>query len=449
MVFLCCYRFLRRSQHLEMPRETRYIADLLLAIQDNNFHDVRYIVENRLKKRERPGIPGILGCVPDKDGNYKSLNTYKELDAITLAATKREDPTILRYLVDNGANINFVCDSVSSGKKVKVSPLHVAVSNGLHNSLAILLENNADVNSVDQRGRTPLHVAVKRCDCQAMRMLLCRGAKVHVMDDTGMDPLQLASRFGHVELVRILLEYKAQIFYEGQKGPSPLHIAAMEGHVPLIDIFSHYADVNIKVRCTTDKKYKAAIHLASENGYVETVRFLLDGFGGDVNILDSDQQTPLHCALLNCHDHKRMRRKEDFDMLIEFLIQKGVNVNQLNRYGETALHLAARNQFHKAVEILLLNDADVSIKNKKDKSPRQVIPEFDLAMKQLFQRYGVLSSPYINHAMCHASSLSFSPSIATASDMHALITTDKTGKVIFTVSPKCGSNPSAPIIEHR
>lgn len=294
--------------------------------------------------------------------------------------------------------INFVADAPVPVVSSKVSPLHLAVESGLPDTVSFLLESNADVNRLDHNGRSTLHLAVERTDCECTRMILCRGADVHRLDKDGKTALQVASKFGHVELVRILLEHSAQVFHEGQRGPSPLHIAAIEGHVPLIDIFSRYVDVNIRVPCCENGKEKTALHLAAERGLVETVRFLLERFGADVNVLDSDDQNALHCAMMHKHDHRRMRRKEDYDAMVDLFLKKHVNIKQQNADGNTPLHLAAQNQFHRVVEMLLLAQADPLGKNNIEQIPLDMIPEFDVPMRQLFNKYAVITSPYITNS---------------------------------------------------
>ncbi len=382
-----------------MPREGRVMADVLQAVEENNFTEVKTAFESTLKRRKEKSSPFNLFCLGEHD---KTLQ--KDLDCAILAAAKLQDTKILRFMMKNGANVNFLSQVATtipppSANPFKTSPLHMAVKNGLYDTMALLLENNANVNIQDHKKRSPLHIAAANADCVATRMLLCRGANVHVTDHNGQTVLQMASKMGHVELVRILLDNNAQIFHEGQKGPSPLHIAGIHGHVPVIDMFSRYVDVNIRLACdpVDGKKEKAVIHLAAERGLVETVRFLLDRFGADVNTLDSDDQTALHCALLAKHDHTRMRPKQDFEMLVDLLLKKGVRVNQQNRKGETALHLAAKNQFHRIADMLHLGSTDARLKNLKQQTAFEVIPEFDLPMKQIFARSTALSSPYIAH----------------------------------------------------
>ena len=382
-MFPPCFRILVESRRSDMPKDSRHMADLIQAVRDNKLQDVQSILETRLKRKDKVLLN--INDLGDKLG--------KEIQTALLEASRLKDTSILKYMLENGAQANFLAEAPAPGKDARVSPLHIAVANGLQDSVCLLLDSNADVNRLDHHNRSALHIAVKKADCISARMLLFRGANVNGLDQNGLSPLQLASKYGHVELVRILLEHSAQIFHEGRKGPSPLHIAALEGHVPLIDIFSRYVDVNLKVQCTEDGKEKTALHLAAERGLIETVRFLLDRFGASVNVFDSDSQTALHCALLHKHDHRSMRKKDDYDMMVELFLKKQVKVNHQNCNGDTALHFAAKNQFHHVVELLLLARGDPAIKNKDGLTALDLIPEFDVPMKQMFTKYGAVRSP--------------------------------------------------------
>ena len=370
-----------------MPKEARYLKDILDAISDNNLSEVKSLWELRIR---RQGRASPFKCVVDTDDKPS-----REYNSIVLAAAALKEATILKYMIQKGFDVNVRCAMPLDGSQTITTPLHVAVERERHESVAELLNANAHVNAADNEGRRPLHLAVKNADCQIARMLLGRGACADVHDTHGTLPLQIAAKYGHVELVRMLLEHDASVFQEGQSGSSPLHIAAMEGHIPLIDMFLHFVDVNTKDTCGDELKKKTPLHLAAQRGLVETANFLIEHFRADVNALDSDGQTAMQCAVAERHSFRSIRRKEDYDRLADLLIRKSVNFNQQDVCGDTALHLAARNQYYKVVEKLLLTGADLTLVNKEGHTAKDAIPDFDVPMRQLFAKYAVVSSSYI------------------------------------------------------
>ena len=144
-------------------------------------------------------------------------------------------------------------------------------------------------------------------------------------------------------------------------------------------------NINIKIPCYIDKHEKAPIHLAAENGHVETVLALLDQFSAEVNLKDSEGNTPLHCCVLNPYDPHRMRDKDHFNETARVLIKFCVAINEKNLYGDTALHLAAMNHFQRIVELLLEVGANPFVENNEHLKPLDVVPDSDPVTKQVLK----------------------------------------------------------------
>ena len=71
---------------------------------------------------------------------------------------------------------------------------------------------------------------------------------------------------------------------------------------------------------------------------------------------------PLHCYYsvmsVDRYDQFGMKSKEDFTETVKILLNYGADVNTCNARGETALHLTARNEFQKVIEVLVLAGCD-------------------------------------------------------------------------------------------
>ena len=69
------------------------------------------------------------------------------LQHAVLAACTLQDASLLTYLLHQvNAPVDFTCETQVLVKGTKITPLHVAVSNGLHSCVEVLIEANADVN---------------------------------------------------------------------------------------------------------------------------------------------------------------------------------------------------------------------------------------------------------------------------------------------------------------
>ena len=75
-------------------------------------------------------------------------------------------------------------------------PLTLAVQMGNTEAIQLLIEREADVNTVDEvTGRTPLHFAVELGELGAgiVEFLIRSGGQLNVLDGSGLTPIHLAS----------------------------------------------------------------------------------------------------------------------------------------------------------------------------------------------------------------------------------------------------------------
>ncbi|KAG6936359.1 arf-GAP with coiled-coil, ANK repeat and PH domain-containing protein 1, partial [Chelydra serpentina] len=66
-----------------------------------------------------------------------------------------------------------------------------------------LLQNGADVNQRDIRGRAPLHHATYLGHTGQVCLFLKRGANQHAVDEDGQDPLSIAVQAANADIVTL------------------------------------------------------------------------------------------------------------------------------------------------------------------------------------------------------------------------------------------------------
>jgi ankyrin repeat protein len=126
------------------------------------------------------------------------------------------------------------------------TPLHFAVANPDPAVVALLIQNQADVNAVDKWGSTPLSKAAYYCsNVEVIAMLLRSGAKV---PDPGLRPSLMieAASNPSPEVVRALLKAGANLKVTNRAGRSPLALAAGFNPEPGIvtALLEHGADIH-------------------------------------------------------------------------------------------------------------------------------------------------------------------------------------------------------------
>ena len=100
--------------------------------------------------------------------------------------------------MEQGANVNI--------KDVKgKTPLRLAVRNNEDNIVEMLLQNGVNVNERSTKDlSTPLHRAAFWGNVTAVRSLLEHGASPDVKNCSNRTPLEVATRRGDVEIVKVL-----------------------------------------------------------------------------------------------------------------------------------------------------------------------------------------------------------------------------------------------------
>ena len=122
----------------------------------------------------------------------------------------------IRALLDAGADPDTLLDRdrVVNGY---MSPLHYAVVMNERQIVKVLLDAGADVNLVDEWGKTPLHeaafgtVRVKQPDAEIPLMLIGAGADVNARTDSNNTPLHIAAYAGHNSVAQALLRHGADV----------------------------------------------------------------------------------------------------------------------------------------------------------------------------------------------------------------------------------------------
>ena len=97
--------------------------------------------------------------------------------------------------------------------------------------MTLLLDRNADLNSVDTNGCTALWLACSHGHTDAGRLCLERGADPERATNTGVTPLYTSCSKGFVVLATLLLDRGADVDGDAGIGITPLYIACCYGYI--------------------------------------------------------------------------------------------------------------------------------------------------------------------------------------------------------------------------
>lgn len=168
--------------------------------------------------------------------------------------------------------------------------LHAAAHEGDFTAVAALLARGEPVNATTDDGETPLHLAVVKRDFALVQLLCDHSADVSAADQYGDTPLHRATPHGAI--VDALLARGAPVALANRRGDQPLHAAAFLGRVEsLRALIRASADVDAR-----GHGGECALAVASRQGHMEAVRFLIERGGASIAATDASGRSALHVA---------------------------------------------------------------------------------------------------------------------------------------------------------
>lgn len=116
-----------------------------------------------------------------------------------------------------------------------------ATSSGDLNKVCTLLDQGADINSLDEHGQTALMNAVYRGDVELAQILIQRGADLNHAAKYQLTALMLAVINNRTEIVRLLVKAGADTTIRGSRAGfdlTPLQYAQEHGKLAVAEILS-------------------------------------------------------------------------------------------------------------------------------------------------------------------------------------------------------------------
>ena len=226
---------------------------------------------------------------------------------------------------------------------------------GLFEILLELVDVNA--RSPDESGMKPIHAAAKHGNLTALDKLLSLGVSIETEDIEGLTPLFYAAQGKSLEAFNYLRQRKANVFHVEKQGRSLFYWAASLGRIEMLDILTGDGlDPN-----QTTILGRTALSKSAWNGNVEVLRHLLQIPGIDIEISDKRGRTPLHNAVWGSAGGREGRKMgqnaKDSPECAKLLLDKGANIEAVDRGNNTPLCIACSTYSPKSVRLLLAHGA--------------------------------------------------------------------------------------------
>uniref|UniRef100_A0A8C9VLY7 Arf-GAP with coiled-coil, ANK repeat and PH domain-containing protein n=1 Tax=Scleropages formosus TaxID=113540 RepID=A0A8C9VLY7_SCLFO len=207
--------------------------------------------KSRRKHRQEPGSHVRVFAPPECEESEESSGEAElEPEASDPEDPRDLHPSALLYKASRARNLPFMAEALAHGADVNSvheedeskSPLIQAVIGGSLIACEFLLQNGADVNQRDARGRGPLHHATYLGHTGQVCLFLKRGATQTCGDDDGQDPLSIAVQAANADIVTLLR--LARMNEEMRESEGPLGQPGDTTYLDIFREFSHMASHN-------------------------------------------------------------------------------------------------------------------------------------------------------------------------------------------------------------
>ncbi len=293
-----------------------------------------------------------------------------------IAAAYAWKPEIVRQLLAAGADVNALSRSGSALNKALDASLYFLTLGG-NPSLTEpsvlpivqeLIKAGADVNATDRKKVTPLMIAASCGLSQTVEALLAAGADVNAKDVENYTALMTAAEVGvsgYEKVLERLIAAGADVKVKNTRGSTALvlSMASAPGRDP-----GKAVPILLAAGADPTDGFESwqMLHLASQAGSLEAVKALLKA-GADAKAKDARNDTTLmHAASSDSSD-------EVSTEIAKLLLDAGAEINAKDDDGDTALFIAAALEKKALAKLLLDRGADPQVKNKKGESAEEFL----------------------------------------------------------------------------
>ncbi len=293
------------------------------------------------------------------------VNLVDQFDKSPLhVASEKGHVSVVEYLISKGGNVNKI-------NKMDTTPLYEALKNKHEGVASLLTSNGADVNLRKKDGSTLLHISrlMRRGNAAIIDQLIQRGANIDLVNDKGRSALFVASQDGNIDAVHSLIQGGADVNLSDKLGLTPLHAACQRGLVEVAELLLTEGGARIDERA---KDGSTPLHLASHQGHPKTVELLIDK-KANLEAMDNRHYTPLHLASAvgggRLYMVPRNDKKEEYLEVVTFLIEAGANVDAVDKYGTTPIKNASYVGDLDIVKLLINKTVNVNPMTGSDFTP--------------------------------------------------------------------------------
>lgn len=224
-----------------------------------------------------------------------------------------------------------------------------------------------NVDDFDSAGMCAIHYAAERGHDSSVEFLLKRKCAIDVESGNGNTALHYAAAKNKCSTIRLCHERGANLLARNKGGLTAAHFAANSDHIEALEALKELFDGDLKKAharveeasaageggAAMDDRPAAAVDDLSSAGDADS---LVSGIDEDlvlaVALVKQPKNVVMDTPSLNQSRPIHLAASFDCRRTLRLLLESGVNPNSPDFMGESAMHKAARKNFHLAYDML-------------------------------------------------------------------------------------------------
>jgi len=328
----------------------------------------------------------------------------KDLSRSLKKAIKINDETLVKMLVNNGADVNFNNIEVFynpfdilfehkneniikiifenginlNNKLIETTPLTYVLNDYNEPFIKYIIDKGTDVNYKDDINKTPLYYAISNCSETIIRYLIDHGAT----SCTDVNIVDACYRKLSEPIIQYLLDHGANLnsYYHGY-GPLMMAIKNNYSDSIIKSMIDHGANINEKVRnaCYSSDRC-CPLKLAAEKKRLNIIQYLLD-HGADINVLKRTKERPF---IINTK-----KNNEDIET---FLMKQSININNNYKNNNNNININNNNNENKnkRKNLSLITKPSLPLLSLLESSPKK----YDKNTNEILMKYIIRKNSY-------------------------------------------------------
>ncbi|XP_050389828.1 uncharacterized protein LOC126808845 [Patella vulgata] len=300
------------------------------------------------------------------DVNHKDNNGLTP--AINCSMSKINSIMKLKFLSSKGASLHAVESNNSS-------LLHVSCLGGTVETVEYLVnEIGLDINHKNNNGWTPaMYCSVSNINpIMKLKFLSSKGVSLHAVDNDNMSLLNASCLEGNTETVEYLVnEIGLDINHKNNNGWTPAMYCSVSNINPIMKLkFLSSKGVSLHA---VDNDNMSLLNASCLEGNTETVEYLVNEIGLDINHKNNNGWTPAICCSISTINSI---------MKLKFLSSKGVSLHAVDNNNTSLLHVSCKEGTIETVEYLV-NEVGLDVNQSHDNDIPLLLFCFDSEIQQM------------------------------------------------------------------